>query len=197
MKDEKDKMVSEQCKMIMENSMYGYGLLNNNNLYTKHYKEIYDTELNDLLGGGIIAPGVNLFILDDNDIDSYTFVYSFIYNLCKDIQSGHDIYTIFMDKFQPTGSTGIYISKKSRLFKNIADISHEYKRASFIITNKSTFCTTASYISSAVFDVKKVDNGYKFILWKPRESEADLFNETKYCILSKNDENKIICVESH
>lgn len=175
MKNEKDKMISER------------------------YKEIYDTgvpELNDLLGGGIIAPGVNLFMVDDNDIDLYVFVYSFIHDLCKNIQSGHDIYTIFMNGFS-LDAPGMYIRKKSDLFTSIADISYEYKKASFIITNKSTFCITASYISSAVFDVKKVDNGYKFILWKPRKSEADLFNETKYCILSKNDENKIICVESH
>lgn len=178
MKNEKAKMISER------------------------YKEICDTgvpELNDLLGGGIITPGVNLFMVDDNDIDLYVFVYSFIHDLCKNIQSGHDIYTIFMDKIQSTGNhdIGIYLAEKSGLFNSIADISYEYKRASFIITNKSTFCTRASYISSVVFDVKKVDNGYKFILWKSKESEADFFYETKYCILSRNDKNKIICVESH
>lgn len=180
-----------------KNSIHGYS--DNENFIVKEHKEICDTgvpELNHLLGGGIIIPGVNLFILDDDDIDSYVFVYSFVYDLCKDIQSGYGINTIFMNGFS-LDAPGMYITKKSDLFASIADISHEYKKASFVITNKSTHCLTASYISSVVFDVKKVDNGYKFILWKSKESEADFFYETKYCILTRNDENKIICVESH
>lgn len=180
-----------------KNSIHGSS--GNENFIVKEYKEICDTgvpELNHLLGGGIIIPGVNLFILDDGDIDSYVFVYSFVYDLCKDIQSGYDINTIFMNGFS-LDAHGMYIRKKSDLFASIADISHEYKKASFVITNKSTHCLTASDISSVVFDVKKVDNGYKFILWKSKESEADCFYETKYCILTRNDENKIICVESH
>lgn len=180
-----------------KNSIHGSS--GNENFIVKEYKEIYDTgvpELNHLLGGGIIIPGVNLFILDDDDIDSYVFVYSFVYDLCKDIQSGYDIDTIFMNGFS-LDAPGMYIRKKSDLFTSIADISHEYKKASFVITNNSTVCVTASYISSVVFNVKKVDNGYKFILWKSGTSEADYFNETKYCILTRNDENKIICVESH